>query len=80
MLTAELAQRQRLRLTSRTRGGVLPGVLGKGVSVLDGIFGDGTVVVCAAAPLQRDALLRFVHHSQPPRGSRRTWQERKSEK
>lgn len=78
MLTPELAQR--LRFISRTRRGVLPRVLGKGVSVLDGIFGDGTVVVCSAAPLQRDALLGFVHHSHPTWGAGRTWRERKSKK
>lgn len=80
MLTPAPAQHQRLRFTSRTRRGTLPHVLGKGVSVLDGIFGDGTVVVCSTAPLQRDALLSFAHHAHPTRGAGRTWRERKSKK
>lgn len=80
MLTPAPAQHQRLRFISRTRRGILPHVPGKGVSVLDGIFGDGTVVVCSAAPLQHDALLSFVHHSHPTWGAGRTWHERKSKK
>lgn len=75
MVTPELAQPQRLRVTSRTRRGLLPLVPGVGVSVLDAVFGDGTVVVCSAAPLQRDLLLGFVHHSHPTWGAGRTWSE-----
>lgn len=76
MVTPKLTQHQRLRFMSRTRGGVLPHVLGGGVSVLDGIFGDGAVVVCSATPLQRDALLGFARHSHSPWGAGRTWRER----
>lgn len=35
------------------------------------------MVVCSVAPLQRDALLGFVHHSHPTWGARRTLRERK---
>lgn len=82
MVTPALAQRQRqrLRLISRTRRGLLPLVPGEGVSVLDGIFGDGTVVVCSAAPLQRDVLLGFVHHPHSTWGAGRTWSEGNEEK
>lgn len=33
------------------------------------------MVVCSAAPLQRDVLLGFVHHSHPTWGTGRTWSE-----
>lgn len=75
MVTPAPAQRRRLRVVSRTRRGLLPLVPGEGVSVLDGVFGDGTVVVCSAAPLQRDFLLGLVHHSHPTWGTGGTWSE-----
>lgn len=46
-----------------TCSGILPEVLGEHVPVLDGIFGDGAVVVCSTAPLQRYTLVTFVYHS-----------------
>lgn len=63
-----------------TCGGILPDILHEGVPVLDSIFGDGAVVVCSTAPLQRYTLVGFVYQSHPTRGAGRTWGEERNKR
>lgn len=60
-----------------TCDGVAPDIFGVLVPVLDGVFGDRTVVVRATAPLQRYALVSFFYYPHPTWGARRTWGKRR---